>query len=36
VLLLFMLSVLLLVQRSTGAARLGRREHPHPLIVTGA
>jgi iron(III) transport system permease protein len=36
VLLLFMLSVLLLVQRFTGAARLGRREHPHPLIVTGA
>ena len=36
VLLLFMLSVLLLVQRSTGAARLGRRGHPHPLIVTGA
>jgi iron(III) transport system permease protein len=36
VLMLFMLAVLLLVQRFTGAARLGRRERPQPLIVTGA
>ena len=36
VLMLFMLAVLLLVQRFTGAARLGRRERAQPLIVTGA
>ena len=36
VLMLFMLTVLLLVQRFTGAARLGRRERAQPLIVTGA
>jgi iron(III) transport system permease protein len=35
-LMLFMLTVLLLVQRFTGAARLGRRERAQPLIVTGA
>ena len=36
VLMLFMLAVLLMVQRFTGAARLGRRERAQPLIVTGA
>ena len=36
VLMLFMLTVLLLVQRFTGAARLGRRERVQPLVVTGA
>ena len=36
VLMFFMLTVLLLVQRFTGAARLGRRERTQPLIVTGA
>jgi iron(III) transport system permease protein len=36
VLMLFMLTVLLLVQRFTGAARLGRRERAQPLVVTGA
>ena len=36
VLMLFMLAVLLAVQRFTGAARLGRRERAQPLIVTGA
>ena len=36
VLMLFMLAVLFLVQRLTGAARLGRRERTPPLIVTGA
>ena len=36
VLMLFMLAVLLLVQRFTGAARLGRRAQPQALIVTGA
>ena len=36
VLMLFMLLVLLLVQRFTGAARLGRRERIQPLTVTGA
>ena len=36
VLMLFMLTVLLGVQRFTGAARLGRRERTQPLIVTGA
>ena len=36
VLMLFMLTVMLLVQRFTGAARLGRRERIQPLTVTGA
>ena len=36
VLMLFMLTVLLLVQRFAGAARLGRRERSLPLTVTGA
>ena len=36
VLMLFMLAVLLLVQRFAGAARLGRRERNLPLTVTGA
>jgi iron(III) transport system permease protein len=36
VLMLFMLTVLLLVQRFTGAAKLGRRERAQPLIVSGA
>ena len=36
VLMLFMLAVLLGVQRFTGTARLGRRERTQPLIVTGA
>ena len=36
ILMLFMLAVLLLVQRLTGAAKLGRRERAEPLIVTGA
>jgi iron(III) transport system permease protein len=35
-LMLFMLAVLLVVQRFTGAARLGRRERTQPLFVTGA
>ena len=35
-LMLFMLLVLLAVQRFTGAARLGRRERAQPLVVTGA
>jgi iron(III) transport system permease protein len=36
ILMLFMLAVLLLVQRLTGAAKLGRRERTQPLFVTGA
>jgi iron(III) transport system permease protein len=36
ILMLFMLAVLMLVQRLTGAAKLGRRERAEPLIVTGA